>query len=133
MVRQHGVAPERVLDPENGVDERIVLLGRAELGPDLHQTLPRAQLRLCDVSVVVPDRLPIPGGQIGKGRHRNQPESEKPHPTRSVFSVERLKLRHSACARFRAQIASLQHPNSLVDVRQTNRQRQPFAFAAFDR
>ena len=40
VVAEDRVAPKFVLYPENAMDERIVLPRRAEMGPDLHQTLP---------------------------------------------------------------------------------------------
>ena len=55
------VAPQARLDPERGVEERIVLLGGAELEPDALEAVESAERGARDVRVVVPEKSAPPG------------------------------------------------------------------------
>ena len=50
MVAERGVAPEAVFEPERGVEERVVLLGCAGLGPDADEAGDRAKFGARDES-----------------------------------------------------------------------------------
>src|SRR5438477_12636346 len=85
------------------------------------------------MTIVIPDWLTIPDRQIDQCGNSNQREREKPSPRRTRLWVSDRWLCHSACVQFRAGISSLQHPDPSIDMGQTNRQSEPFTFAAFDR
>ncbi len=57
MIEERIDAEEPVLHPEKRMQERIVLLGGAELGPDADQTVERLECRLRDVVRVVPNKV----------------------------------------------------------------------------
>ncbi len=78
VVPERVVAPEPVLDPEGGVGERVVLLGRPELEPDSPEPVERLQLRTRHVRGVVPEPLAVPGRSIREERHDQQDQQEKP-------------------------------------------------------
>jgi hypothetical protein len=71
MVAERGIAPETVLDPEQRMQQRIILLGNAWFGPDAPQTGHRTQRGRSQMGVVVPDEARPPdrliGGQHGDG------------------------------------------------------------------
>ena len=77
VVAEHGVAPEARLDPERAVQERIVLLRGAELGPNAAQSIERAERGPGDMRVVVPDVLTEERGPVDE---EGQAEEQQPAP-----------------------------------------------------
>ena len=76
MVAEERVSPQPMLEPERGVQQRIVLLRRADLGPDAPQTPKRTQVRRRDVAGVVPQRATVECRKIrdeNRNRKNNQP------------------------------------------------------------
>ena len=74
MVAERGVAPEEVFEPERGVEERVVLLGCAGLGPDADEAGEGAKFGARDVAgLVVPDES---GGKCGKVGEEGRGEDE---------------------------------------------------------
>ena len=77
MVAQGGAAPEPVLDPEDAIDQRIVLLGGARLDPSADQAGEGMQFGSGKMSLVIPDGLSVPGGVVGQqGRNDQQKPGE---------------------------------------------------------
>jgi hypothetical protein len=68
------VSPKAELQPERAVEEGVVLLGGAGLGPDPPETVQRGQLRSDQVGVVVPDEAGVPYPKVGdeRGGHEEQ-------------------------------------------------------------
>lgn len=64
MVAELRVCPEFVLQPKSGEEHRIVLLGGPRLNPNPLQALKRTQVWPRHMSVIVPNRPPIPRGFI---------------------------------------------------------------------
>ena len=84
--------PQPVLEPERGVDQRVVLRDRARLGPDARQTLARAQRGvLGDVLVVVPDPAGAERRHVGGERQEQQAER------RQQAAPGRRRARRAGC------------------------------------
>ena len=66
MVVQGQVAPEPVLDPESGVEDRVVLLRRPGFGPDAPEATEAPEARLRHMPVVVPEKAPGEGREVGR-------------------------------------------------------------------
>jgi hypothetical protein len=79
VIAGHGVAPEPVLDPEGRVQERVVLLGGAEVRPDPREPAQRTKIRPRQVRVVVPLELARGRGQVGE-EDRGQESADDPPP-----------------------------------------------------
>lgn len=102
MVAQRHVAPEAVLHPEGGVEDRIVLLRRSHFEPDAAQPCEGLQLRLGDMArLVVPDEIPAQSGLVNdQGREEQQeaqPDKIPPRKLRGSGS-SRNTLGHGAGA-----------------------------------
>jgi hypothetical protein len=69
VVAERRVAPEAVLDPEGGMKDRIVLLGRVDVRPDAGKAGKGAKVGTCDVARVVPEQGPVERGPIA-GQHK---------------------------------------------------------------
>jgi len=50
--------PHPVFEPENAVQQRVILLVRAEFKPDSQQAVERLQAGFGQVAVIVPERTP---------------------------------------------------------------------------
>jgi hypothetical protein len=74
MIAGRPVAPQAVLDPECRVQQRIVLLGSADVGPDARKTGHGLKFGLCDVpGFVVPDEIGRERGKVcDEGGEENQ-------------------------------------------------------------
>ena len=72
MVTEGRVAPEPVLHPKDTVHQRIVLLGGTRLDPGTEQTREGMEFRSGKMSLIIPDRLAVPGGSVGQQRRDHQ-------------------------------------------------------------
>ena len=68
VIAQHGIAPEPVFQPERAVQNRIILLGGAQIEPDSPDTMERLQFRRGDMTVVVPQESALEGRPISYQR-----------------------------------------------------------------
>ena len=82
MVAEKCVPPEPMLQPERGVQQRIILLRRAQLGPDAPQAAERAQLGHRDVTEVVPERTAVQRRMVGDERRAEDEKKEGDGPFR---------------------------------------------------
>ena len=80
VIAQRGVAPQLVLDPEGGVQQRIILLRGPQVEPDAVQSVPRAQFGAGHVRVIVPDESAVPGRLICQEDRDHQGDEEQPVP-----------------------------------------------------
>ncbi len=71
VIANHPIAPKFLLDPKDGVNQRIILLRCSNLRPDLDEAVPGTQFRLGDVSVVIPNRFDGPRRQISESGGNN--------------------------------------------------------------
>src|SRR5256885_13701965 len=77
-------APERAFNSQNRVSERKILRRRIERKPDSTQTVRRRQqMIVCDVTVIIPDKLAVRGRSINNDRqsgncHRQQAPANPP-------------------------------------------------------
>ena len=60
MVAESRIAPEMMFDPENTVQQGVILLRGPKLSPNAAQTAGGAKLGLGNVRVIVPELLSIP-------------------------------------------------------------------------
>src|SRR5688572_23712102 len=65
-----------MLDPERGMQQRIVLLRGANLRPDAPESVRRSQLREGDVTEVVPQRPAVNCRPVG-GQRRDEDETKQ--------------------------------------------------------
>ena len=86
-----------MFDPKNAVNERIILLSRAELGPDFNEAVRGTQFRLRHVRVVVPNRFAVPGRRIRDRGGDDQEQTKQPDLLRTFLAFSRY---HSVRARF---------------------------------
>ena len=78
MVAERGVAPEAVLEPERGMQERVILLRGSGRGPNQPQSVQRAERGRGHVRVVVPDEA----GRGARGSKRKLwPTKSRPRAT----------------------------------------------------
>ncbi len=64
MITDDSVAPDAVLQPEGAVEQRIVLLGCAEVKPDAPEPFQRLHGGPREMSVVIPERTaPLTAGR----------------------------------------------------------------------
>src|SRR5579862_2005194 len=94
MVTGYGVAPQSMLEPEGGVEQRIVLLRCADLKPDTGEAGERLQFGRRDVRIVVPKDS---AAQRRKIDQEEQEEQQGGQSNIAPFNIEvcRLALRWS--------------------------------------
>jgi hypothetical protein len=97
VVRRLRIAPRNVLDPERGMEQRVVLLGRARLEPDAPQTVRRSQLGSGHMRIVVPKEMAVDGGCVreqGRDRKRYpEPQDGRPPMLRERLGSLRRRAR----------------------------------------
>jgi hypothetical protein len=103
VVPKRRVAPEPMLQPEGGVDDRVVLLGRARLEPDAAEAVERTEGGRGEVLLVVPEQSAVPGGVVGG--ERDDDEREKKCMSRRRPAAAVRPASEAAALRFRLLIA----------------------------
>lgn len=78
MVAEGRVTPEGMLDPEKGVEQRVVLLRRSQPGPDGAQPGKRTQADGGDVVAVVPDKAGLERRPVDDEAGEEEKRAEKP-------------------------------------------------------
>jgi hypothetical protein len=108
MVTHHRVAPQPMLHPERGVQQRIILLGRTHLAPDAFQACGRLHIRLGNVKIVVPEESATNGWQVRQQRHGEYQgrRPEAPKISRQQVHLCDAFARHFFIARFIAVVRS---------------------------
>src|SRR5678815_343863 len=77
VVAQWVVAPHPMLEPKRAVQERIVLLGGAEIRPNPPETGERTECGACNMRVIVPDKTRAQRWEIGE-KHRAENRDREP-------------------------------------------------------
>jgi hypothetical protein len=75
VIREEGVAPQAIFDPEGRMQNEVVLLRGANLEPDPTEAVRRLQIWPCQVARVVPHRGSVQGGRI---REEQRDENQRP-------------------------------------------------------
>src|SRR5262249_22224251 len=86
VVTRRVVAPESVFQPKGAVENRIVLLGCADLEPDAPKAAQGGEGGSGDVVLVVPDTTCAKGAPVGGdgGEDKTPGGEERPSPGRGV-------------------------------------------------
>ena len=79
MIADHRIAPQLVFQPKRTVQHRIILLGRAQLKPDLPKSMRRLQRRESDMSSIVPQLCAPKRGKVGQ---KSKPKNRHPEDQR---------------------------------------------------
>src|ERR1041384_1476716 len=79
VIAQRVQTPQMVLNPETGMNQRVVLRSRGELKPDSPQPMEITQRGiLCDIGIVVPYVAGVPHLLIGNHDRQGEKGAEKP-------------------------------------------------------
>src|SRR5436853_5125206 len=93
MIAERVIAPELRLEPEEAVEQRVILLSCSEFEPDTTQTVERAQVRPRDVGGVVPEH---PAAETGPVDNERGDENPRDHDRCAARAG-----RHGACELWR--------------------------------
>ena len=78
VIAERRIAPEFLFDPEDAVQQGIVLLRGPGFKPDPMQPIQASQRRGSHVALVVPDKAAVPCGLVGQENGRRQGRREDP-------------------------------------------------------
>src|ERR1017187_10134685 len=94
MVTQHGIAPGTMLQPEGSVQERIVLLGRSQVGPYPPQTVQGLEAGPGHVAAIVPEQASMQRRQVSEqgSRQHQGPHSGAPRDDRRGVHLSEWSL-----------------------------------------
>ena len=80
VITRQRIHPETMLNPERGMQNRVVLLSCAELPPDSPQAVKRLEIWPGNVSGVVPQQVSVKGGPI-----RDEGDEKEQRPFAEMF------------------------------------------------
>jgi hypothetical protein len=60
MITEHGVLPEKMLDPKYRMRQGVILLGGSGFQPDSEEALIRLEGKFREMSLIIPDSQAMP-------------------------------------------------------------------------
>jgi hypothetical protein len=88
MISKWPSAPKPVFQPKHGMGQRIELLRGPRLNPNLSETRQAPQLRLGEMSIIVPDWRSVPGREEDHYSCNNQQEAKPPIMARGTSTQD---------------------------------------------